>query len=235
MKRRSASGPIITGIMDNGWDEMLKYGKKRTYPANYTLMHPGEKLDSLYYIDTGEVVITSYSSPEQINRLFILREKTILGLIALFIPNQPVCSWVTLKPCTLYVFTKEEIYTRAPREFLLKMLEQLAVMSSYVSRRATAGSMKHIDILLARLLIHLVNTCQRSHENKNKNVIILIPNITQEMASDLLGIHPVTFNKLLAAFRKEGIVGKFSKNKLEILNLIALQTKANGTDATKEP
>lgn len=220
------AGPIISGT-SSIWKDYFKYGVKQDYKANMTLLHAGEVTKYVYYLQKGEVLISNFTSPDSVNRLFIIREQSILGLVSMFSPNASMATWVTLKPCTCYLFDTESVYKRMPRELLLNMLEQLAAMNMAMSRRFSHGNLKCLEVRLARLVIHLVDSCAQP-EQRDKNSIVISPNITQEMASELLGMHPVTLNKLLGTFRSKGILGRFTKNKLEIFDMESLLKVADG-------
>ena len=226
MTNRPRAGPIIANVGDI-WEKYLNYGVRRTYPANHTLLHLGEKPDVIYYIQSGEVLISNYVPPESLSGLFILRSKSLLGLIGMFMPSGPMVSWLTLRPCTCYLFTKKDIYEMLPRELLLNMLEQLGAMSSSMSRICANGKTKHLDARLARLLVHLTDICPRAPAQAPAELVVT-PSVTQEMAGELLGIHPVTMNRLIAAFRAEGILGCFTKKKLEILDFDRLVAYTDG-------
>lgn len=216
MTAKTQVGPIITSTGDI-WEKYLHFGMRREYPAKHALLHPGEVTDTIYYIQSGEVLISYYASAESLNRLFILRGKSLLGLIAMFSPARTTVSWLTLEPCVCYLFSKKDVYGKLPRELLLNMLEQMGAMSSSMSRRFSSGATKSLDVRLARLLVHLVDACP-SEKSKVGGSLFIAPRVTQEMAGELLGIHPVTMNKLLASFKAEGILGRFTKKKLEILD-----------------
>jgi CRP-like cAMP-binding protein len=227
MTNRPQAGPIIASVGDV-WEKYLRYGVRRAYPANRTLLYPGEQSDLVYYIQSGEVLISSYASPESLSRLFILRGRSLLGLIGMFTPSVPMVSWLTLKPCVCYLFTKKDIYEKLPRELLLNMLEQMGAMSSSMSRMFAHGNTKRLDARLARLLVHLTDACPRA-DAQPPGGLAVAPSVTQEMASELLGMHPVTMNRLIASLRAEGLLGRFTKKRLEILDFNRLVAYADGT------
>ena len=48
------------------------------------------------------------------------------------------------------------------------------------------------------------------------------------MTGYMLSMHPVTVNRILATLRSRGILGRFTKNRLDILDLHALREIAAG-------
>ena len=48
------------------------------------------------------------------------------------------------------------------------------------------------------------------------------------MASELLGMHHVTLNRVVGMLREQGVIGQFVKNNLEVLDVLALKKYARG-------
>lgn len=216
------AGPIITGTITD-LEGVLSFASKRSYPAEHMLLRLGDQIDYVYYIVSGEILISSYYSPGILNNLFILREKSMLGLIGLFTTKQTMTQWRTLTPCVCYVIKKSDIFQHAPRELLLEMLTQMASMGSFMSRRypIRSNTNRH-DLRMARFFLHLIEESPQS-ETPRTGKLVLCPMITQGMASELLGLHPVTFNRILGQLRAERLVGQFTKTRLEILDLAKLK------------
>ena len=140
MSLTARAGPIITQTCIP-WEEFLSYGVRREVQANSTLLSPGDSVESLYYIASGEILISIFSSPETIDKLFILRDGSMLGLIGFFGVCCPtLASRLTLKPCTLHLFDKKAVYESLPRHLLPSLLAQFGSMSKANTRRGTRGS-----------------------------------------------------------------------------------------------
>lgn len=219
-------GPIITGTKEH-WEKVLHYAQKRHFPINYVIHHPGDTYDRLYYIASGEVIISNYSPVGDINKLFVMRESSVLGVIGMFGDAHAMASWRTLTPCECYIFERDYIFEEAPRELLIDLIQQTAAMTNSVSRRFSKNHMKRLEVRLARLLMHLMDACG-TNGTPPANSIIIRPNMTQKMASELLDMHYVTLNRIVTTFKEQGIISDFTKNKLEILNKKILQQYANG-------
>lgn len=226
MMSKESPGPIITDTTSH-WNHILEHAQKRIFPANKTLLYPGDKATVVYYVLKGEVLVSSYSTPSDLNRLFIIRENSFLGLIGLFNQKKSMATWYTLTPCTCYVMDKEYIYSRAPRELLLDMLEQLATMSSSMTRRFAKGNVKRLEVRFARMLIHLTDACT-PYMVARSNKVVIKPNLTQKMISELLDMHYVTLNRIIKSFKQQGILGEFKKTQVEILEIDTLRRYAEG-------
>lgn len=222
----SPPGPIVKGFCAS-WEEFLSYGVRREYKANQVLLHPGEKTEHLYFIQKGEVLISRLGALDEIIRINIIREKAMLGIISMMTLTSTLTTWVTLRPCVCYLFSTDCVRNELPGHLLICLLEQLASMSSNMINRFYPNCSKRNEARLARLLLHLVDACSPPDTPPSREIIIA-PSVTQEIAGELISMHPVTLNKILAAFRAEGIIGKFTKTKLEILDIESLYRYAEG-------
>jgi CRP-like cAMP-binding protein len=220
-----SAGPIVTGFAAP-WEHYLELGARREYRANEILLHPGEKTGHLYYVQKGAVLVSRFDDMGEIVRINIIREKAMLGIINMFTPTVSQTTWLTLRSCVCWLFPRSVVMSGIPRRLLLNLLEQTAFMSSTMSRRFVQGGPKRHEIRLARLLLHLVDA--DTPRGLAPRGIRISPNITQEKAGELSGMHPATVNKILAAFRAEGIIGKFTKTNLEIWDMNALCRYAEG-------
>jgi CRP-like cAMP-binding protein len=230
MSKSPWAGPIIQDFA-SPWEEYLAYGTRREYRANTILRHSGEKAEGLIYVQKGEVLVSRYTMPEGLVLINIIRDKAMLGVSSFFTPvSPPSTMWRTLRSCVCYHFSPQYIRNECPRHLLLCLLEQLSFISSTMAHRFVQGGNRHNEARLARLLIHLATTCPTRSLPDGRGISIT-PFITQEITGDLIGLHPVTLNKLVAAFRAEGILGKFTKNNLEILNLPLLHARAGEGEA----
>ena len=209
------------------WKEYLHFGMKRSFQANVVLLHPDDSCGHLYYVEQGEILATHFSSPQDSYKVNVIGENTVAGIFEMYAPCPPKASWRTLSPTVCRLFSKECVENDLPRHLLITLLEQCAFMGISMADRFAHGLNKRNDVRLARFLLHFAESRPGIREGKEASITIL-PHITQEMCGELLGMHPVTFNKLLAAFRSRGIIGKTKKSGLQILAVDELARYAEG-------
>ena len=219
------AGPFVKAV-DSPWCDYLEYGSKRAFKANVTLLHPGEQVRYLYYVQEGEILVTHVATAEDNFKVHIIGANAVAGIIEMFSPLPPQTAWRTLQPCICRLFSRDSVEKELPRELLLNLLEQVSYMGVNMAGRFSNGLSKHNDVRLARFLLHFAEACP-TRQDPDKPGVTVIPGITQALSSELLGMHPVTFNKLLAGFRRQGIIGKTKQNSLEILDLKALSAQAS--------
>lgn len=223
---KKESGPIISGMMSS-WGEVLAYAQKRKFPANFCLSSPREWMNYLYYIISGEILISLHGPSGGLISLFVLRKHSTLGLISLFSDYPEGVSWMTLTPCECYVFDKKSILSHAPREVILDLFKQVCTMSAAMGRRFSGSTSKRLEVRLARMLIHLIDSCAPEQSSTGQKMVFT-PNLTQRMVSELLGMHHVTLSRIIRQLREEGIIGRFNKSSLEILDIPRLKQYADG-------
>ena len=224
MASSSRPGPFVRADT-SPWTGYLDLGIRRSFNANLVLLHPGDRLEFLYYVQSGEILTTHFASPEDSHRISITGENAVAGIFELFSPLPPKTSWRTLRPTVCYLFSRECVERDLPRHLLLNLLEQSAFMGISLAGRFARGLDKKNDARLARFLLHFAESCPVKEEG---GVITILPIVTQELSSELLGMHQVTFNKILAAFRSRGIIGKSKISGLQILDIRALAAIADG-------
>ena len=172
-------------------------------------------------------MVTHFFSPDEEYKLNIVGENAVAGIFELFAPFPTKAAWETLSQCTCYLFTRQQAEAELPGALLANLLEQNALVAAFMVERFTLGAGKRNDIRLARFLLHYVQNSQ-AREGREDGTITIAPHITQEISSQLLAMHPVTFNKHLAAFRRIGIIGKSKQSSLEILDAERLGKYAAG-------
>ena len=219
-------GPFIR-FAESPWNEFLASGLKRSFPAQATILFPGEETRHLYFVRQGEILTTHFFSAEDSFKVNVIGANAVAGVFELFSPFPPRASWQTLSPCVCYLFTREQVERRLPPALMTNLLEQAALMGATMAERFTLRAGKRNDIRVARFLLHFAEA-DAVQQPQGGPARTIVPSVTQEMSSELLGMHPVTFNRLLAAFRKRGIIGKSKKSGVEILDPAALARYAEG-------
>lgn len=225
----SYPGPFVTSA-SSLWNDVLAMGVKRTFTPNRVILHPEEECRFLYYVETGEILTTHFATTRDSFKVNIIGENAVAGIFEMFAPSRPNASWRTLSPTVCYLFSKECVENDLPRSLLLSLLEQSAFMGVAMAGRFVQGLNKRNDVRLARFLLHFAEFFPvKNGAQAGATGVTVIPGITQEISSELLGMHLITFNKLLAAFRRSGIIGKSKQSGLEILDMQTLAEYAEGT------
>lgn len=225
----SCPGPFVQADA-SPWNAFLHLGIKRSFKENSVILHPEQNSGFLYYLQQGEMLTTFFTSPDNSLKVNIIGENAIVGIFEMFAPFPVRASWRTLRPCVCYLFSRECIENDLPKPLLTNLLEQCAFMGVSMTGRLARSMNGGNDVRIARFLLHIAEICPLKKSEK-KHGITLLPSITQEMSSELLGIHPVTFNRILTDFRGRGILGKSRKSGLEILDINALARYAENKNS----
>lgn len=217
------AGPICVDLCRE-WQSVLHLGIKKEYPAGGIILKAGDPIDELCFLRHGEVLVNHYTSVEIDSPVFIARKNSFLGLVGFFTQASTLIAWETLTPCTIYHYSRKTIYENIEPRLLLKLLEQLAWIAKNFNSRLYLDHSHQNEKRLARLLLHLSYTCPAREEG---GVLHVTPGLTQNILSRLLGLHPVSLNRLLSSFRAEGIIGRFTKKHLEIFKVEKLREYAS--------
>lgn len=213
------------------WSEHLHLGVRREHPAGAVLLRPGDRINHLWFIESGEVLVSHSLTPETINGLFLMRANAMLGLLGFFAPTPTFATWLVVRPAVLHLFSRECVYTQLPNVLLLDLLEQYNILARSLSRRFAVYAGRAGEARVAQLLLHLLEACPKKLKILRENRAELVPGVTQTMTGYMLSMHPVTVNRILAGLRDRGILGRFTKKRLDILDLHALREIAAGAPA----
>ncbi|MDR1855580.1 MAG: Crp/Fnr family transcriptional regulator [Desulfovibrio sp.] len=206
------------------WESYLSYAIKREFKSNTYILRPGDKVTHLCYVQKGEVLVTRYFN-NATKQVFVARDGAMTGFLGLFMRSLPQASWRTLQPCTCWLFPKACVVNGLPQELLLNLLEQQTALGCTMIRRCPPKASRGQESRTAQMLLHIMDICGPGRP-RNGGRVNVVPNISQEMVSGLLDMHPVTLNRILATFRTQGIIGKFTKTSLEILDVDELIQRA---------
>ena len=223
------NGPIAGPLADE-WTEVLHLGVRRTYPRGAFIMMPQSPVEHLYLLTSGEVHISNFSAAESPVPVMFARPGAIMGLIPFFTSGVSESFWQVQSDCVVHLFSRAAVHNDLPRGLLLNLLERIAGIGRHLTTRSCTQRMRNKEKQLASLLLHLCHTCAQER-GPDETGIRVHPGIPQYALGRLLGMHRVHLNRLLGLFRREGIIGRFTKNLLEIHNQQRLEALADGRES----
>ncbi len=204
---------LLPNIGDT-WDKVLKYGHKIERPKGHCLVHSGQKCESLYYLEKGEVQLVRNLPDGKQRVLWISTPPSLVGESPFF-SNTPILSSMEItKASTLYVFSQSWINNTLIPEYpdiVLSILQNLAKKIIMMTHQSVELSTKDMRTTICHFL-H-----QKLHVSATEN--FAITGLTQQAFANLLGVHRTTLHKHLRALENDGIIGPYSKNRTYILDL----------------
>ncbi len=223
---RAMCGPVSNAASPD-WMKVLHLGFIREYPRGTTVKRPGDDVDHIFLVLRGEIHINNFLAAEDSVPVMFARENALVGLIPFFTSGKCESYWEAVHDSALCLFSREVVQERLPRPLLMNMLEHMGWRARNTTNRACGQAAYNVERRLAELLLHLLATC-RPIRCSGADACVR-PCVYQGELSKILGIHRVHFSRLLTFWRKHGVLGKLTKNMLEVKNLALLTALAEGT------
>lgn len=203
------------------WSEVLHLGTRCTFPKGHIIM--GSRLQGVYFISSGRVRLSYLDEEgEECGKLY-------LGQGCLFneIPALASNFWYTVIFCCLdateiwrfdaAVLEDEDFLARHPHliaNLMRSMARKSSIFFFHLARTRSASSMCRLCDLLVQL--------SESHRGKLR--------MSQSDAAAMLGLHQTTVARLIRRLREEGVIGRFTKRELEVLDMERLRELARSTN-----
>lgn len=220
-------GPILRGL-NMPWKAVLHRATHRNYLKGQIIYNAGDEVNGLHFIESGMVIATSVNTEGVEHHVFHFKENTLFGLSPLFNKGAADTVFYSATPTVCHFFPRDIVYgdlTQENPHLLLNLLESFAYQSRAFGRFITDRSLKTPYTRVALLLLSLVTEGGTVIEELPEGVAVR-PDLTHEMLARLLGMHRVTVTKIIGELREKGIIGHFSKVRLEILDLEKLMRAA---------
>ncbi len=175
--------------------------------------------DKLYFITKGTVQLTCTTASGLEWILLFLQQGCIFNEYGILnensIMNYRCQSDVTVRGIpTSYIFSEE--FSQNYPHLILVLLKVLtikeAIYYSYVSDLAFASAKGRVCQALLSLL---KDECEQQ---------CIIPNISQAEIATMMGLHQTSLARVVKQLRQEGIIGSFTKKKLEIFSYEKLKS-----------
>ena len=208
------------------WLEVLDLGQRIELPKNETLLGEGERIEGLYFNQSGILRLNSVAEDGREAILLYVTENNILGEAAMFNGMPVYALFTAVEDCTLYFFRKETVFEE--------------IMPSYP--RLTQNLFEYLSFKVGVLLHHhceMVNTDVRGKVCRLLYDICRYsglkhrfdPKISQQEMATALGLHRATFSKVINDLKKESIIETATKKEIVILDIDALGRYADQTFA----
>ncbi len=207
--------------LNSVWRSVLHLGTKKSIPKNEKLEMRNPFNNSLIFLDQGTISLRSLNPQgrERISLYFesgcILGEPPILANTA---PTNRLPFYQTHSECIVYLFpssfvTDVDLIQKYP-ELAQSLLQSSATKIRYLHALVADKNGESSKEVICRYINRLAN---KNHAN------VFNPQMTQSEFALRVGIHRTSVWRTISELRKEGILGEFNKNTLEILDRERLQ------------
>ena len=216
--------PIFENLCPS-WRTILHLGIRRTFKKGSEIVDMMTPVNGVYFVEEGSVEVPLYTvhGPEKV--LFYVGPGCIFGEVSCFVVGETDEASVRARTnCVLYFFSRNLIEGTIANQHPQLLIELI---------RASAYKIRMYGVLLqdslsgdnfmrvCKMLVYLVHFKEAELAHGQKQVIIQ-PEMTQRDMARLMGIHRVTVTKAISHLKKMGIIQRFSKRTLEIIDFPAL-------------
>jgi CRP/FNR family transcriptional regulator, cyclic AMP receptor protein len=204
--------------LNSVWKEVLDLGTGCVFAEGY--VQPGIARDSFYFILKGRVRLTYTSLDGHERVVFIMEKDNIFNEIpSLKTESRPGVGFKCIEdvearrfPASLLMDTS---FISSYPHLISNILQSMAIKTSLLFSHATEGVFNSTTKQLCRILVSIV-------ENKDRQ------SLSQTDIAAILGVHQTTIARSVRALRNNRVIGKFTKNEIQILNLDRLKSIAEG-------
>jgi CRP/FNR family transcriptional regulator, cyclic AMP receptor protein len=197
----------------------ISHSKKKDIRKNEFLFSQGEAGDSVFYLESGEVRISSLTPHGKESIVFIRHGGELFGLAEAMGGVPRTCSAQATTACHLYEIGRMELEELLSRNWALsrRVMEVLGGRLRYLGEQL--GNLMSCDVStrLSRLLFYL--SCYKQIDPEVWNASDAIPvRLTQEQMASMIGSCQQTVSEILKQFEAEGMI-RVSRNRREIIIL----------------
>lgn len=209
--------PIFNHLEQAQMDEVMQLVRNKNLKKGEFLYHAGEKSDTLYIVNQGQVKIyrLSESGKEQVIRL--LQPGNFTGELALFqqgIQESYAEATLDSKICMIKATDFQKLLTKYPT-ISLKVLEEFSSRLASSELQTTRVATESVETRLAHFIAEMAD--QTEGEIKT----ITLPMSKKDLAS-YLGTTPETLSRRLADFEKEGLIIQKGQRDIKVLDIDGL-------------
>lgn len=188
----------------------------KTYRKGEIVFLEGEKSNSLYIINEGQIKLFKYTKEGKEQILHILSEGEFFGEISLLKEEEVAFNAEAITPLKICTLTKEKlnnILLQRP-EISVKILESVGERLSKVEK--LVKNLATIDVE-ARMAALLMEFKEQYGVKTSKGIEIKLP-LTREDMANYIGVTRETISRKLAKFQQEGFIQLIGNKKIVILN-----------------
>ena len=216
--------PVFENLCPS-WSTILHLGGRRTFQKGSEIVDLVTPSNGIYFVTEGSVEILLYTlhGPEKV--LFYVGPGCIFGEISCFVAGKSDEASVRARTdCVLYFFSRgliEGIIASQHPHLLIELIRALAYKLRMYGVLLQDSLNSDNFMRVCKMLVYLVSFKDVDIAQGQKRVVIQ-PEMSQLDMARLMGIHRVTVTKAISRLKAMGIIHRFSKKTLEIIDFPAL-------------
>lgn len=202
------------------WDTLLAKGMKKNFPKG---SHIDGYKDMFGYLYRGKIRLSAITSQGRERIVLYMENGCICTEVNLFhnYHNMYSAEFMAMTPCTIYFFPKEMLsdveFTRQYPELITNLVQSLSCKAGAFFSQLSEKTELNFTSQFCRFLY-------RQYLEANNTIFKF--GFSQVELALMFNLHRNTICRVLSVLRDEGIIGKCTKNCLEILDLERLEELA---------
>lgn len=179
------------------------------YPAKSTLIHAGEKADTLYYIVRGTVAVLIKDDEGKEMILSYLNQGDFIGELGLFEEESVRTAWVRAKgPCEVaeISYKKYKQLVQVNPEILMRLAGQISKRLQSTSQKV--GDLAFLDVAgrIAQTLLHLARQPDAMTHPDGMQI-----KITRQEIGQIVGCSRETVGRILKMLEDQSLISAHGK------------------------
>ena len=203
------------GTQNAIWEKVLHLGQKHCYGKGNIIIGGNDPvIEHLYYLHEGNLKYFGTNPEGDEKILWFLEKGNIFGEVPFFRKSPMKNFFVAVEECVVYTFSRHCFYSAIlphHHDLVANLFESMANKIRVVT--IPASDLTSLSTRVCKVLMYVL---ARGEEHDEGGGTFTTQGITQHELACIIGVHRVTLNNVIAQLKREGILGHFSKNKLEI-------------------
>ncbi len=207
--------------LNRPWERVLHMARRYAYPGHSVVTFAGEMNRDFFYLAKGRFCLHTFSSSGRERSTLFFEEGCLFNLATVFL-NFPEDKWYCLEDSVIWRFSgsllRDEAFVREYPDLVINLMGSLCF--NILSQYAWLTDM-YLAPPLARFCrylmgLHVVSGGKLEFE----------PGVTQQEAAAELGMHRATLAEAVKELRELGVIGRFTRKRLTILDVNRLKKLA---------
>ena len=199
------------------WREIIHLGERKLLPKHHELGNTGD--ETFFFLNRGSLRLSCVAEDGQERVVMIMEEGVLFGEIT-FMHKSSVHfhSLRTLSECEVFIFPNTLLddvdFCRQYPLLILNLVRSLGVKAGAFFSQIYDSNLLDTRGQICRMLSHIWR--------EQGEAAAVNPDLSQIDVANILGIHRSSVCRVIRELRDEGVIGRFSKTRLEVLQPQAL-------------
>ena len=202
------------------WESILHLGRREEYSKNTVFLGSAYGQDRFFYLKSGRFcTFHEVNGMEKLHFIFdrgtLCRESVLVSPFDL----QPNFYYKCITDIVLYTFDKRILFNRhfymEYPELIMNCMLSISIKNIMSQVFTNIVTIKDKEEQIA---IYVGYFYQYGHCRK-----VVTPPLSQSQLAGLLGIHKITMSRIINNWKRDGLLGCYTKTRLEILDIDAIR------------